>query len=108
LSDITWFSIIGASLNYVPAPRSRLRTAQAAAWRLPNNNSASFERRVTAHPAISDLPSFAPFVKGEASEGSGRDLDISRRLCCGAGIDRSSDAGVGGRVDCSTLKLADR
>ncbi|MBU0823680.1 MAG: HAMP domain-containing histidine kinase [Alphaproteobacteria bacterium] len=51
---------------------------------------------------------FAPFVKGEASEGSGLGLDIVRRLCAAAGIDLSSGAGANGQGACFTLKFADR
>lgn len=51
---------------------------------------------------------FAPFVKGEASEGSGLGLDIVRRLCAAAGMDLTSGAGPTGRGACFTLKFADR
>lgn len=51
---------------------------------------------------------FAPFVKGEASEGSGLGLDIVRRLCAAAGIELTSGAGPNGRGACFTLKFADR
>jgi len=51
---------------------------------------------------------FAPFVKGEASEGSGLGLDIVRRLCAAAGIDLTSGAGADGKGACFTLKFADR
>ena len=51
---------------------------------------------------------FAPFIKGEASEGSGLGLDIVRRLCAAAGIELTSGAGPDGRGACFTLKFADR
>jgi signal transduction histidine kinase len=51
---------------------------------------------------------FAPFVKGEVSEGSGLGLDISRRLCAAAGINLTSGAGAEGRGVCFTLKFGDR
>lgn len=51
---------------------------------------------------------FAPFVKGEASVGSGLGLDIVRRLCAAAGIELTSGAGADGKGACFTLKFADR
>lgn len=51
---------------------------------------------------------FAPFVKGETSEGSGLGLDIVRRLCAAAGIGLTSGAGSNGHGACFTLKFADR
>lgn len=51
---------------------------------------------------------FAPFIKGEASEGSGLGLDIVRRLCAAAGIELTSSAGADGKGACFTLKFADR
>lgn len=57
---------------------------------------------------VTATDAFAPFVKGEASEGSGLGLDIVRRLCVAAGIELTSGAGADGKGACFTLKFADR
>lgn len=51
---------------------------------------------------------FAPFVKGEASVGSGLGLDIARRLCTAAGIGLTSGPGTNGQGACFTLQFGDR
>ncbi|MBJ7440044.1 MAG: HAMP domain-containing histidine kinase [Sphingopyxis sp.] len=60
------------------------------------------------HGLATTTDAFAPFVKGEASEGSGLGLDISRRLCAAAGIGLTSGAGANGHGACFTLKFAGR